>query len=57
MPEKMCKLADLANTEFRSDNVPKTMMSRATVATKDAYDLIKTDKTGKQRVVPIVLQF
>ena len=50
MPEKMCKLADLANSEFRSKNVPKSLMSRATVATKEAYDLMKTDKTGKQRV-------
>lgn len=29
MPEKMCKLADLANKEFRSKNVPKSMMARA----------------------------
>lgn len=50
MPQKMCKLADLANKEFRSNNVPKTMMSRATVATKEAYDLMKFDKSGKQRV-------
>jgi hypothetical protein len=28
MPEKMCKLADLANLELRSKNVPKTMMDR-----------------------------
>ena len=28
MPEKMCKLADLANKEFNSENVPKTEMSR-----------------------------
>jgi hypothetical protein len=28
MPEKMCKLADLANTEFRSKNVPKALMDR-----------------------------
>lgn len=28
MPEKMCKLADLANAEFRSDNVPKSLMDR-----------------------------
>jgi hypothetical protein len=28
MPEKMCKLADLANAELKSDNVPKTMMDR-----------------------------
>ena len=30
MPEKMCKLADLANAEFRSKNVPKTKMNRGT---------------------------
>jgi hypothetical protein len=30
MPEKMCKLADLANAEFRSENVPKTKMNRGT---------------------------
>jgi hypothetical protein len=29
MPEKMCKLADLANVEFRSKNVPKSLMARA----------------------------
>jgi hypothetical protein len=28
MPEKMCKLADLANAELKSSNVPKTMMDR-----------------------------
>lgn len=28
MPEKMCKLADLANAELRSKNVPKTKMDR-----------------------------
>ena len=30
MPEKMCKLADLANAEFRSKNVPKSIMNRLT---------------------------
>jgi hypothetical protein len=29
MPDKMCKLADLANAEFRSKSVPKSMMARA----------------------------
>lgn len=29
MPEKMCKLANLANAEFRSKNVPKSTMARA----------------------------
>ena len=28
MPEKACKLADLANAEFRSKNVPKQIMTR-----------------------------
>tara|TARA_R110001592_G_C13119782_1_gene745735 strand:+ start:1077 stop:1853 length:777 start_codon:yes stop_codon:yes gene_type:complete len=30
MPEKMCKLADLSNAEFRSNNVPKSKMNRGT---------------------------
>jgi hypothetical protein len=28
MPEKMCKIADFANAEFRSKNVPKSLMDR-----------------------------
>ena len=31
MPEKMCKLADLANAEFNSKNVPKTKLDRSDV--------------------------
>jgi hypothetical protein len=34
MPEKMCKLADLANAEFNSKNVPKTIMDRSDVVRK-----------------------
>lgn len=34
MPEKMCKLADLANAEFRSERVPKTIMDRSDVVRK-----------------------
>jgi hypothetical protein len=30
MPDKMCKLSDLANIEFRSNNVPKSKMNRGT---------------------------
>ena len=30
MPEKMCKLADLANAEFKSKNVKKTLLTRRT---------------------------
>lgn len=31
MPEKMCKLSDLANFEFNSENVPKTKLDRSDV--------------------------
>lgn len=50
MPEKMCKLAGLANAEFRSKNVPKTLMARATVSNKEQYDLMKEGLTEKSRV-------
>lgn len=50
MPEKMCKLADLANAEFRSKNVPKTEMARATVGNKEQYDLMVKGLTEKSRV-------
>jgi hypothetical protein len=35
MPERMCKLADLANSEFRSNNVPKSSMDRKST---DGFD-------------------
>jgi hypothetical protein len=34
MPEKMCKLADLANAELRSKNVPKSNMNRSDAVKK-----------------------
>jgi hypothetical protein len=34
MPEKMCKLADLANAEFRTKNVPKSLLERSDVYAK-----------------------
>lgn len=34
MPEKMCKLADLANAELRSKNVPKSKMNRSDAVKK-----------------------
>jgi hypothetical protein len=40
MPEKMCKLADVANAEFRSARVPKQEMLRKT---GDGFD----EKTGR----------
>jgi len=39
MPEKMCKLSDLANTELQSKNVPKTEMQRP--------KMLGFDKNGK----------
>jgi hypothetical protein len=42
MPDKMCKLADLANAEFRSSRVPKSNMLRQT---SDGVDEI----TGKYK--------
>lgn len=41
MPEKMCKLADLANLEFRSKNVPKTVMTRQIPDGKDEKGVYK----------------
>jgi hypothetical protein len=41
MPEKMCKLADLANLEFRSKNVPKSMMQRQTLKKDENGNLYK----------------
>lgn len=42
MPEKMCKLADLANAEFNSKRVPKTRLTRRT---GDGVD----ERTGKYK--------
>lgn len=41
MPERMCKLANLANAEFRSDNVPKTFLDR--------METVKLSKEGMKR--------
>lgn len=41
MPEKMCKLADLANAEFKSKNVPKTFLDR--------METVKLSKLGMKR--------
>jgi hypothetical protein len=50
LPDKAAKIAEIANKEFRSDNVPKTNMSRATVSNKEQYDLMKKGLTDKIRV-------
>lgn len=39
MPEKMCKLADLANAELKTKNVPKSLMERV--------KMLGVDKNGK----------
>jgi len=44
MPEFMCKLADLADKEFNSKNVPKTIMDRSDVVRKAQLE----GKTPKQ---------
>jgi hypothetical protein len=41
MPDKMCKLADLANAEFESKNVPKTYLDR--------METVKLSKQGITR--------
>ena len=44
MPEKMCKLANLANAEFKSKNVPKSLLERSDVFSK----VYKEGMTRKQ---------
>ena len=41
MPDKMCKLANLANAEFRSKNVPKSFLDR--------METVKLSKEGMKR--------
>jgi len=48
IPEKMCKLADIANAEFNSKNVPKTEMSRGPQGSKK--DKIERAKAGIELV-------
>jgi len=48
MPDKMCKLSDLANAEFNSKNVPKTEMSRGPQGNK--RDKIERAKAGVELV-------
>ena len=52
MPDKMCKLADLCDEEFRSKRVPKSMMNRASAinqqsAREDIKEKYK-DKKGSE---------
>lgn len=47
MPEKMCKLADLANAEFRSKNVPKTLLERSDIIAKNKETGISRKKLAQ----------
>lgn len=45
MPENMCKLADLADSELRSKNVPKTVMDRKTPLGNGEYLVVSQYST------------
>lgn len=47
MPEKMCKLANLANAEFQSDNVPKSLLERSDIILKNKQTGISRKKLAK----------
>jgi hypothetical protein len=49
MPDKMCKLADLANQEFQSKRVPKSMMNRSSAINQQSArpDIIEKYKNKK----------
>jgi hypothetical protein len=49
MPEKMCKLADLANAEFRSERVPKSIMNRLSAV----KGMLKTEWEGSGNVAEV----
>ncbi len=60
MPEKMCKLADLANAEFRSKNVPKSIMNRASAinqqsAREDIKEKYKDKKGSEVSQMSVIL--
>ena len=52
MPEKMCRLADLANAEFRTKNVPKSLLERSDVYAK----VYKEGMTRKQAMATGTVQ-
>jgi hypothetical protein len=47
MPEKMCKLADLANAEFQSKNVPKSLLERSDIIAKNKETGISRKKLAQ----------
>lgn len=60
MPDNMCKLANVANAEFRSDNVPKTLLNRATAiaqttAREDIKEKYKDKKNSAVSQMSVIL--
>lgn len=47
MPDKMCKLADLANAEFQSKNVPKSLLERSDIIAKNKETGISRKKLAE----------
>jgi hypothetical protein len=54
MPEKMCKLADLANNELRSNNVPKSKMNRSDAVKKFMEGGMEEMKKGVSQYSTII---
>ena len=52
MPEKMCKLADLANVELSSKNVPKSMMGRSAGQRDESVNVVQQYSTILGSVPP-----
>jgi hypothetical protein len=52
MPEKMCKLADLANVELSSKNVPKSMMARSAGQRDESVNVVQQYSTILGSVPP-----
>jgi hypothetical protein len=56
MPEKMCKLANLANAEFRSKNVPKSFLDRmeTVILSKEGMKRSDARKIGVSQMSAII---
>jgi hypothetical protein len=54
MPEKMCNLADLANKEFKSKNVPKSKMDRSDAVKKFMIGGMSEMKKGVSQYSTII---
>lgn len=47
MPDKMCQLAEIANHEFQSDNVPKSLLERSDIIAKNKESGISRKQLAK----------